>query len=221
METGRNLVLLFVSDTSERVFYPNSTISVPSKTHTCSPQAWKPEATMDTSQDGGACSSPTGTRDQGTFFLLLRGWYRMGLFIPLWPKIGFSYLNGAARLLHFRKTCFPSCFNPEELVPSCSYVGSSPSKTKDAVVSWRERGSCLRLAWLSVANGSCSSICRYQDHHSEASCGKGGCSWFCLPGMPYSLPVTLFPILSSSAVLVPSFSRVGPPCSGGRCCMAC
>lgn len=188
METGRNLVLLFVSNTSQRVFYPNSTISVPSKTHTCSPQAWKPEATMDTSQDGGACSSPTGTRDQGTFFLLLRGWYRMGLFIPLWPKIGFSYLNGAARLLHFQKTCFPSLLQPWRVSPF------------------------LLLRWLfSLQDQGCSRVLERERELFEISLALCG-EWELLfhlqvPGPPqWSLlwKRRLFVVLSSRDALLPT-----------------
>ena len=55
--------------------------------------------------------------------------------------------------------------------------------------------------------------CSFQDH-SEASYGKWGCdgSWFSFPGMPYSLPFILLPIVGSSAVSLPSFSLAGSPC---------
>lgn len=178
-ETARNLVPLFVSHLSKWVFYPTSAISMPSDTHTCSPQAWLPEAIMATSQDGGKTLSSTGTRDQCTF-LLLRGWNGIGLFFPLWPKIkaGFSNLDGAARLLSFifESLVFPlaSTLKSQSLLPPhVALLSLKDHRCGRVLDTEKETERDLSEASLALSGQwGYSFICRYQDHHSESSWRK-------------------------------------------------
>lgn len=178
---------------------------MPPKTSTCSPQAWNPSWRSPWTRprvEENAYSS-TGIREQDAFFLFLRGWNRIGLLILLWPKIKtvFSNLDGVTRLLLliFER----HIFSIEELVPSNPSVGFPRFSLKDQGCSHILENSRLKLAWLSVMNGSFSSICGYQDHHRWAFMWKTRLFMFSLPGILHSLPFILLPTLCPSAILVP------------------
>ena len=156
--------------------------------------------------------SSTGTKGQGSSFPLLRGWNGIGLPILLRPEIKavFWNLDRVARLLLFvfERNVFHLASPLKSWIPSYPSAGFPLLTCREQGCSQiLERESCLRLAWLSVVNGSCSSACKYQDHDGLLGENKAVHVSFSRASLLPALYIA--PILGPSEMSVPSFSLVG------------
>lgn len=209
-ETLRNLIPVFVIERSKLVFYSNHSFWDPHRLPIKVSPSWRPQQTFPRIEEHTLSSQESETKACLSFAQRLEQHWAA-------PSTLTKSRQASIILMPFLNFCFVFERN---LYPLTSTLKSTPLLTlswfpllslKDQVcacILGRER----ELSQLSVVNGSCSPVCRYQDHHGWGLLWKPRLFMFLSSSGTLLPALTSLPILGPSAVLVPSFILVEPLC---------